>query len=111
MRAGLIMLALWLALMPSMASAHLAVPPDPRFGIVETFVNPQAAGDAGAGFTRVILRWDVIQPGSPADWKPANVPDPLIAAETGRRTRGRWAADRHTGLGQRQRQPLRTRRA
>jgi hypothetical protein len=56
-------------------------PPDPRFGIVETFVNPAAASEAGAGFTRVILRWDVIQPGGPMDWKPANVPDPLIAGE------------------------------
>ncbi|MCU0500659.1 MAG: hypothetical protein MUC51_02630, partial [Anaerolineae bacterium] len=56
-------------------------PPDPRFGIVETFVNPAAATEAGAGFTRVILRWDVIQPAGPADWKPANVPDPFIERE------------------------------
>ena len=56
-------------------------PPDPRFGIVETFINPAAASEAGAGFTRIILRWDVIQPGGPADWKPANVPDPLLAGE------------------------------
>ena len=55
--------------------------PDPRFGIVEAFVNPDAAREAGAGFTRIILRWDVIQPGGPADWKPANVPDPFIARE------------------------------
>jgi hypothetical protein len=55
--------------------------PDPRFGIVETYVNPEAAGEAGAGYTRIILRWDVIQPASPLDWKPANVPDPLIAQE------------------------------
>ena len=55
--------------------------PDPRFGIVETFVNPAAATEAGAGFTRVILRWDVIQPAGPADWKPANVPDPFIERE------------------------------
>lgn len=55
--------------------------PDPRFGIVETFVNPQAATDAGAGYTRAILRWDVIQPTGRDDWQPANVPDPLIAGE------------------------------
>ena len=55
--------------------------PDPRFGIVETFVNPAAATEAGAGYTRIILRWDVIQPAGPADWKPANVPDPLIERE------------------------------
>jgi hypothetical protein len=55
--------------------------PDPRFGIVETFVNSTAASQAGAGYTRIILRWDVIQPASPVDWKPANVPDPVIAEE------------------------------
>ena len=55
--------------------------PDPRFGIVEAYVNPAAAGEAGAGYTRVILRWDVIQPASRDDWKPANVPDPFIDAE------------------------------
>lgn len=61
-------------------SAH-AQAPDPRFGIVEAFVNPAAATEAGAGYTRIVLRWDVIQPASRDDWKPANVPDPLIAAE------------------------------
>ena len=55
--------------------------PDPRFGIVETFVNPAAATEAGVGYTRIILRWDVIQPAGPADWKPANVPDPFIERE------------------------------
>ncbi|HNS02972.1 MAG TPA: hypothetical protein PKM78_11395, partial [Anaerolineae bacterium] len=68
--------ALALLVLPLAPAA--AAPPDPRFGIVETFVNPAAASEAGAGFTRVILRWDVIQPDSPVDWKPANVPDPLI---------------------------------
>jgi hypothetical protein len=55
--------------------------PDPRFGIVEAFVNPAAAAEAGAGYTRIILRWDVIQPAGPVDWKPANVPDPIISEE------------------------------
>lgn len=55
--------------------------PDPRFGIVEAFFNAKEATAAGAGYSRIILRWDVIQPDSPADWKPANVPDPYIAAE------------------------------
>jgi hypothetical protein len=55
--------------------------PDPRFGIVESYVNPAAASEARAGYTRIILRWDVIQPASAADWKPANVPDPVIAGE------------------------------
>ncbi|MCO6449949.1 MAG: hypothetical protein J5I90_04080 [Caldilineales bacterium] len=65
-------------------SAHVVaqpVPPDLRFGIVESFVNPAAASEAGAGFTRIVLYWDVIQPTGPDDWMPANVPDPLIQAE------------------------------
>lgn len=66
---------------PGRPASAASGPPDPRFGIVETFVNPAAASEAGAGYTRVILRWDVIQPGGPVDWKPANVPDPLIAGE------------------------------
>lgn len=61
--------------------AACAAPPDPRFGIVEAFVNPAAAAEAGAGYTRIVLRWDVIQPASRDDWKPANVPDPLIEGE------------------------------
>jgi hypothetical protein len=65
---------------PQRATAESA-PLDPRFGIVEAFANPQAATEAGAGYTRIILRWDVIQPGGPADWKPANVPDPAVAGE------------------------------
>jgi hypothetical protein len=58
-----------------------SLPPDPRFGIVEAYVNSTAATEAGAGYTRIIFRWDVIQPGGVDDWKPANVPDPFIDAE------------------------------
>ena len=82
-------LALLLLLTTLNAPAHVAAqpaPPDPRFGVVEAVVNPEAATELGAGYTRIILRWDVIQPGGPADWKPANVPDPMVAGElaTGR---------------------------
>lgn len=63
-------------------TAHAQSPhPDPRFGIVESYTDPAAATDAGAGYTRIILRWDVIQPAGRDDWKPANVPDPLIETE------------------------------
>ncbi len=77
---------LWLlvltAVVPVAALADAdALPPDPRFGIVEAYVNSAAATEAGAGYSRIILRWDVIQPGGPDDWKPANVPDPFVAAE------------------------------
>jgi len=65
----------------ALAHASVPQPPDARFGIVETYVNPAVATEAGAGYTRIILRWDVIQPAGPDDWKPANVPDPFIAGE------------------------------
>lgn len=54
---------------------------DPRFGIVDSFVNTAEANAAGAGWTRIFFRWDVVQPGGPSDWKPTNVPDPLLEAE------------------------------
>ncbi len=54
---------------------------DPRFGIVDSFVNTEAANATGAGWTRVFFRWDVVQPAGPFDWKPANVPDTLLNAE------------------------------
>ena len=79
-RIGCVLLAALALLLPT-AAAQAAEPPDPRFGIVETTANSQAAAEAGAGYTRIILRWDVIQPGGPADWKPANVPDPVVTAE------------------------------
>ncbi len=54
---------------------------DPRFGIVDSFVNIEEANAAGAGWSRIFLRWDVVQPGGPTDWKPANVPDTFVNAE------------------------------
>jgi hypothetical protein len=92
--AGLLMIALlvllFLEVWPGMVTeAQDPVPPpaatpspfDPRFGIVDTFVNSAEANAAGAGWTRVFFRWDVIQPAGPSDWKPTNVPDPLLDAE------------------------------
>jgi hypothetical protein len=82
--AGVILLAIVSFIAPAagVRPASAGPPaPDPRFGIVETYVNPAAAAEAGAGYTRIILRWDVIQPAGAVDWKPANVPDPIIAEE------------------------------
>jgi hypothetical protein len=82
--AGVILLAIVSIMAPTAGVRSASAeppPPDPRFGIVESYVNPAAAGEAGAGYTRIILRWDVIQPAGPVDWKPANVPDPIIAEE------------------------------
>ncbi len=80
MRTALVLLVTLFLCCLAPASVH-AEAPDPRFGIVEAFVNGAAATEAGAGYTRIILRWDVIQPAGRDDWKPANVPDPLIDAE------------------------------
>jgi hypothetical protein len=82
--AGVLIVALASLLAPASGARSASPEPpalDPRFGIVEAFVNPAAAAEAGAGYTRIILRWDVIQPAGPVDWKPANVPDPIIATE------------------------------
>jgi len=56
-------------------------PFDPRFGIVDSFVDTAEANAAQAGWTRVFFRWDVVQPAGSFDWKPVNVPDPLLNAE------------------------------
>ncbi len=61
---------------PPIASAY-----DRRFGLVDSFTNTAEASAAGAGWTRVFFRWDVVQQGGPSDWKPTNVPDPLINGE------------------------------
>jgi adenosylcobinamide-GDP ribazoletransferase len=55
--------------------------PDRRFGLVQTYDDFAAASEAGAGYTRIKLYWDIIQPAGPADWQPANVPDPLLEAD------------------------------
>jgi hypothetical protein len=54
---------------------------DPRFGVIDGFVNTAETSAVGAGWSRVIFRWDIIQPAGSFDWKPANVPDPLLEAE------------------------------
>lgn len=80
----LLVLALLGLMFPAALPVTAQSPPprlNPRFGLVDGFVNSAEASAAGAGWTRVFFRWDVIQPGGPADWKPANVPDPLIDAE------------------------------
>ena len=83
-----IIISVWIGLVLASGLAAGAVvgsaqtpPPDPRFGIVDAYVNSAAATDVGAGYTRVTFQWDVIQPGGVDDWKPANVPDPFIQAE------------------------------
>jgi hypothetical protein len=85
-RAGLLLFCLMLFNRPSLAqepAPEAQVGFDPRFGIVDSFVNTTEASAAGAGWTRVFFRWDVVQPGGPSDWKPTNVPDTFLDAEIG----------------------------
>jgi hypothetical protein len=42
--------------------------PDTRFGIAEGFRDPAVMADIGAGWERLVLPWDQIQPGGPADF-------------------------------------------
>jgi hypothetical protein len=55
--------------------------PDPRFGLVQTYDDFEAAAELGVGFTRIKLYWDIIQPNGPDDWQPSNVPDPLVETD------------------------------
>ena len=41
---------------------------DSRFGVAEGFRNPGVMADIGAGWERLILPWDQIQPDRPGDF-------------------------------------------
>lgn len=78
---GILPLLVFLMMLLLPATSAAQEPVDRRFGVVDSFVNTAEASAARVGWTRVFFRWDVIQPGGPSDWKPANVPDPFIDAE------------------------------
>jgi outer membrane biosynthesis protein TonB len=46
-------------------------PPDPRFGIIESYESPAAATAAGAAWTRVVFHWATTQADGPDSWAPA----------------------------------------
>ncbi|HRQ12747.1 MAG TPA: hypothetical protein PK205_05515 [Promineifilum sp.] len=81
-----------------------ATPPPPgdiRFGVIESFEDPAAAGRIGAAWTRARFQWAEVQPDSPRDWRPP-LDDEELAAEldAGREVVGLligipdWARDR-----------------
>jgi len=72
----LIIVIIW----PSRSQAQEPTP-DPRFGLVQTYDDFEAAAELRPGFTRIKLYWDIIQPNGPDDWQPSNVPDPLVEAD------------------------------
>lgn len=48
--------------------AARTVPGDPRLGVAESYVNPDAGWALGARWERVTFQWNQIQPGGPNDW-------------------------------------------
>src|SRR3954468_12240293 len=54
--------------LPPPAAPAAAPPADTRFGIAEGFRNPGVMSDIGAGWERLILPWDQIQPDRPGDF-------------------------------------------
>ena len=82
-------------------TATFAPPGDIRFGVIESFEDPDAAGRLGAAWTRVRFQWADVQPDGPDDWQPP-LDDEALAAElaAGREVVGLligipdWARDR-----------------
>ena len=54
--------------LPTSAEPAAAPTADTRFGIAEGFRNPGVMSDIGAGWERLILPWDQIQPDRPGDF-------------------------------------------
>jgi len=79
--AGLILLVGGLFFQADSRAQQPTPTPDHRFGLVQTFDDFAAADELGAGFTRIKLYWDIIQPTGPDDWMPSNVPDPLVQTD------------------------------
>ncbi len=67
---GLFALAIVASAVVPAYAAPAAVGPvaDTRFGIAEGFRNPSVMADIGAGWERLILPWDQIQPDKPGDF-------------------------------------------
>jgi len=59
---------------------------DPRFGVAESFAEPTAMADIGAGWTRVLLTWNGVQRTGPDDWRGFGrvVREPMLDAEVAR---------------------------
>jgi hypothetical protein len=67
---GLFALAMVAGAVVPVYAAPAAVGPvaDTRFGIAEGFRNPSVMADIGAGWERLVLPWDQIQPDKPGDF-------------------------------------------
>src|SRR5438067_11910353 len=61
--------ALSATIVPAHAAPAAAPIADTRFGVAEGFRNPGVMADIGAGWERLILPWDQIQPDKPGDFR------------------------------------------
>ena len=82
--------------------------PDPRFGAVEAFRNPDAAADLNLGWERILFYWSELQRNGPDDaWNIYHVPDGWLdnARKAGRQVVGvientpAWATDGNPNIG------------
>jgi len=81
--------------------------PDPRFGAVEAFRDPNSARDLNLGWERILFYWSELQPNGPDDWNIYHVEDGWIsmALANGRQVIGllentpRWATDGANQIG------------
>lgn len=86
---------------PATAEAPLPPPGDWRYGVIESYEEPEMASHLGASWTRVRFQWAEVQADGPDSWEPL-VSDEEIDAElaAGREVVGlligvpRWARDR-----------------
>ena len=78
--------AILLIATPATPSAAQAPTLDTRFGVAEGFRNPSVMADIGAGWERVVLPWDQIQPDGPGDfsWLGITIPASSCSGELNR---------------------------
>ncbi len=69
---ALVLLALLAALSLS-AQAEERSPVDPRFGVIESFWQPEEAAELNVGWDRILFYWNEIQPTGPDDWNTLHV--------------------------------------
>jgi hypothetical protein len=69
------------ALSPIGAVPVSAAPSDLRFGAVEAYHAPAAAGQAGVAWQRVRFHWAEIQAGGEGSWNDGDFPDAVLARE------------------------------
>jgi hypothetical protein len=69
------------AVLPGATRSAAAVPSDIRFGAVEAYHAPVAAGQAGVAWQRVRFHWAEIQAGGEGSWDDGDFPDAVLARE------------------------------